>query len=246
MNKERENEIIKILLEKKTISVKELSNRLFASLPSIRRDLASLEKKHLIRRTHGGAILDTSDISDTKIPFILRENEQSAAKVQIGKKAASLVSDNDVVMLDASTSAKSVIPFLQSKKNILIITSGLKTLEAAGERGIKTISTGGELLFSCMSLVGAEAYKTIENYTADILFFSCRGLSQSGLVTDFSLEENYIRKVMLKHAKKKVLLLSSSKIGETYMNTLCKLNDIDYLITDASPQDLNFEDIEII
>lgn len=232
MNKHREDQIIKILLQQKTATVKELSERLYASMPSIRRDLAILEKAHMIKRTHGGAVLEISNDSELKIPFIIRELEQSDAKIIMAKKAAQLVNNNDVIFIDASTSAYSVIPFLINKTNLTIITCGLKSLQLAGECGITAFSTGGKLIPSCMSLIGAEAYSMIENYTADIMLFSCRGLTDEGNITDFSLEENWVRRVMLKHSKKKILLCDSSKIGKVYMNTVCSIEDITYVISE--------------
>lgn len=232
MNKHREDQIIKILLQQKTATVKELSERLYASMPSIRRDLAILEKAHMIKRTHGGAVLEISNDSELKIPFIIRELEQSDAKIIMAKKAAQLVNNNDVIFIDASTSAYSVIPFLINKTNLTIITCGLKSLQLAGECGITAFSTGGKLIPSCMSLIGAEAYSMIENYTADIMLFSCRGLTDEGNITDFSLEENWVRRVMLKHSKKKILLCDNSKIGKVYMNTICSIEDITYVISE--------------
>lgn len=232
MNREREKEIIRILLAEKSATVSDLAERLYTSKPSVRRDLANLQRLNLIKRTHGGAALDMSNMSDTKIPFIIRELEHSAAKTEMAKQAAAMVRDNDVVMLDASTSACSVIPYIACKKNIIIITSGIKALETAGECGVAAISTGGEYLPSCKSLVGAEACRMIESYTADIFFFSCRGLAKEGEITDFSLEENYVRRAMLCRAKKKILLCDSSKLYKAYMNTLCRISDTDGVISE--------------
>ena len=87
MNKEREREILTMLLasEKKTLSVSELAKSLYTSESSIRRDLASLEQKQLIKRTHGGAAIEENSISAQKIPFVIRELEQSDAKVEMAK-----------------------------------------------------------------------------------------------------------------------------------------------------------------
>ena len=54
---ERQEQIMSILREKKTVTVRELSETLFASGSTIRRDLAELENAGLIRRSHGGAVL---------------------------------------------------------------------------------------------------------------------------------------------------------------------------------------------
>ena len=58
MSKEREKEILKLLLSNKTVMVNELAKLLFTSESSIRRDLANLENQHLIKRIHVGAMIE--------------------------------------------------------------------------------------------------------------------------------------------------------------------------------------------
>ena len=230
MSIDREKQILEILLKEKKSSVKQLAKILFVSEPSVRRDLQSLEKQNLIKRIHGGAVLEETALSKNKIPFLIREYEQSSAKMMIAKKAIDLICDNDIVFLDASTSCYYLIPFLASKRNLTVITNGVKTLIKLSEYGINTISTGGALLNSCLALVGEEAYKTIETYNADIALFSCRGVSNDGYLTDFSLEENNARKKMIQHARKSYLLCTREKIGKCYFHNLCHKDDITGII----------------
>lgn len=103
MNKEREKEILKALLINKKISVSELAKKLFASEASIRRDLVNLENSGLIKRIHGGAMIEEKSISTQKIPFVIRELEQSDAKIEIAKEAVELINDYDVIFLDSSS-----------------------------------------------------------------------------------------------------------------------------------------------
>ena len=63
MSKEREKEILKIMLANKKVTVKELSKQLFASESSVRRDLVRLEKQQLIKRIHGGAVIEENSAS---------------------------------------------------------------------------------------------------------------------------------------------------------------------------------------
>lgn len=232
MNKDRERKILEILLREKKATVRQLAEALFISEPSVRRDLAALEKQNVIKRIHGGAALDTTALSKNKIPFLIREYEQGEAKRQIAQKAAGLVSDGDVLFLDASTSCYYLIPFLASKNNLTVITNGVKALEKLAEYDLNTISTGGALVNSCLALVGEEAYKTIEALNADIAFFSCRGLSSDGYLTDIAPEENYIRKRMISHSSRSYLLCASDKIGKKYFHNLCHTDDISGVITD--------------
>ena len=230
MSIDREKQILEILLKEKKSSVKQLAKILFVSEPSVRRDLQSLEKQNLIKRIHGGAVLEETALSKNKIPFLIREYEQSSAKTMIAKKAIDLICDNDIVFLDASTSCYYLIPFLASKRNLTVITNGVKALIKLAEYGINTISTGGALLNSCLALVGEEAYKTIETYNADIALFSCRGVSNDGYLTDISPEENNARKKMIQHARKSYLLCTSEKIGKSYFHNLCHKDDITGII----------------
>lgn len=230
MSTEREKQILEILLKEKEVSVRQLARMLFVSEPSVRRDLQSLEKQNLIKRTHGGAMLDESALSKNKIPFLIREYEQSGAKATIAQKAIELIHDGDVIFLDAATSCYYLIPYLVSKRNLTVITNGVKALVALAEYGVNTVSTGGNLLNSCMALVGEDAHKTVESYNADIAFFSCRGVSAEGYLTDISPEENNVRRKMIKHAKRSYLLCASEKLGKSYFHNLCHKDEITGII----------------
>ncbi len=232
MSIDREKQILEILLKEKQISVKSLSRALFTSESSVRRDLQSLEQQGLIKRIHGGAILEESALSKNRIPFLIREYEQSSAKALIAQKAIELVKDNDVIFLDASTSCYYLIPFLASKRNITVITNGVKALTKLAEFGIYTVSTGGALVNSCLALVGDEAYKTIKSFNADVAFFSCRGVSDDGYLTDIAPEENSIRQRMIRYSKKAYLLCAKEKLGKAYFHNLCHRDEITGVITE--------------
>ena len=230
---DRERNILKILLHDKKVTVRDLSSRLFTSEPSIRRDLGSLERQHLLKRVYGGAILDDNDVSRQRIPFLIREMEQSQEKVTIAKKAASLVGDGAVLFLDASSSAFNLIPFLALKENITVITNGIKALMKLCEYNIRTFSTGGVLLNSSCALSGGKAYATIARYNADFFFFSCRGLSDTGELTDISEAEDYIRLHMMERSKKSYLLCNSSKFSTRYFHHLCHASELTGIISEV-------------
>ena len=233
MSNERDKAILELLLKEKQVTVKQLASHLYISEPSVRRDLARLERQHLIKRIHGGAMIEKDALSKSKIPFTIRELEQSDAKIIIAKKAMELIHDNDVIFLDASTSAYNIIQFLPSKKNITVVTNGVRALEKLAEYDINTISTGGNLIASCKALVGDDAYRTIESINANIAFFSCRGLSDEGFLTDIAPAENHVRKHMIKNSRQSYLLCTSDKFGKQYYHKLCHKDEIDGILTDT-------------
>ena len=229
---EREQKILDILYRCDTIELKDLAKQLFVSLPTLRRDLIRLEKKGLAVRGHGN-VSPAKSSADAKIPFALRENEQTPEKNIMAKRAASYVKEGYTVMLDASTSAYCMVPYLAGIKNIIVITCGAKTAMLLAHYGITTVCTGGIMINKSLSYIGYDAVSTLERYNADIAFFSCRGLTKDGIPTDSSAEENHIRRVMIKQSARKYLLCDSRKIGKVYLNNLCGAEDLDGIISDA-------------
>ncbi len=226
----RENQYINLLAQKPH-SVKELSEKLFISEPTTRRDVAILQKKGLLICKRGIVTLKTNS-PDQRIPLFIRDLEQNEEKQAIARKAAKHIKDGYVIMLDASTTAFHLLPHLTELKNILVITNGAKTALEATSMGIRTICTGGELMRESFCYVGTDAESVLKNYNADVSFFSCRGLSEDGIVSDNSILENSMRKIMIKNSNRCYLLCDRSKFGKTYLNTLCNVEDLNGLITE--------------
>ena len=227
---ERENKYINLLSER-NYTVKELSNALFISEPTVRRDVNEMIKKELITRKNGVVSIKTNS-PDTRVPLFIRNLENKEAKNAIAKKAAMFVKDGDTVMLDASTTAYCLVQYLAAFKNILVITSGAKTALAFAALGIRTICAGGEMALGSFSYIGPDAERTLSGYNADIAFISCRGISDDGIPSDSSITENSIRKIMIKNSCKTYLLCDKSKIGNVFLNTLCAKDELDDIITD--------------
>lgn len=235
---EREDRIINILLQKEVMSVNELADKLYISKPTLRRDLTKLEEKGIITRTHGGASLIKKP-ADANIPFSLREQEQNNAKDIIAQKALTFIKDGDTIMLDGTTSAYYIVPYLADFHNIIVITSSAKISFMLGQMGIRNICTGGHMITKSFSYVGSDAEAMVSRYNADVLFFSCRGLSENGLLSDNSIEENLLRKAMMRRAGKKIFLCDSSKIGKVCLHNLCHISEVDEIICETKvPQSI--------
>lgn len=230
---EREEQILKILSEYESISLTKLSEQLFVSLPTLRRDLIKLEKKGLVLKKYGSVSL-VKYPADTQIAFSLRAEEQSASKHLMAKRAVEQIKDGNTVMLDAATSTYFIVPYLTELKNIIVITSGAKTALLLAQYGIPNICTGGRMINKSFSYTGNDAIETVMRYNADVAFVSCRGLSLDGRVSDNSIEENEVRRAMLRQSKKKILLCDGQKFGKTYLHNLCDTSDFDEIISDTA------------
>ena len=127
-----------------------------------------------------------------------------------------------------------LVPHLEKFKDIIVVTNSPKTSMKLGEIGIKNYCTGGLLLMHSVAYVGGEAERLIHNINADLFFFSSRGYTEGGMITDSSVEEATVRQVMRQNAERSYYLADSSKKGKKYMYNICHCKDVDGVVTDDS------------
>ena len=228
--KDRESKILEYLSQSREATIDELCAKLFVSAPTIRRDLKALSEDGKIIRTHGGAFLNNLPWEST--PQELREKEFVEEKDIIAEKCLDLIKDGDTVMIDASSTGLQLIRLLGAKKSIIVITNSSKASLISAKTGVKTFVSGGETSKTSFGYVGSFAEEFIRKFNADICFFSVSSLTPDGKLTDNSIYENQISKTMIESSKKSVLLLNSQKIGSPQLNTLCSLNDIDFVVSE--------------
>ncbi|MHC1695088.1 MAG: DeoR/GlpR family DNA-binding transcription regulator [Eubacteriales bacterium] len=233
----RIEEIISILKSRNAVTVKELADKYYASQSTIRRDLDKLEKMGIVKKTYGGAVLIEG--INSEIPLLVRENEQKGAKDTIARLASRLVENGMALLLDSSSTVLHIVPYLRDFERLTVITNGAKTaVECASLRDAKIYSTGGLLRENSLSYIGQSAQSSVSRFCADLLFFSCRAISPDKGLTDISEEEAVLRSMMIKNAKKAVLLMDGNKFDNV---SFCRIDggeDIDVVITDKRPSEV--------
>ncbi len=228
----RQEEILEHLNEHTFLTVERLSELTYTSPSSIRRDLTRLQNLSLIKRTHGGASIFNA--MNQTIPLNSRMSKNITEKRLIAKKAASLLHDGQSVMLDGSSTAGFLIPYIAKHKDMLVFTNNMLTAINAVNYGIATHCIGGFSVDRSAVLSGTQAYRTLAELHPDILFFSSKSLSKSGVISDPISEENYIRSLMLENAKFSVFLCDSEKFDSESLYALTALDKIDVCVFDRS------------
>ncbi|HXW15149.1 MAG TPA: DeoR/GlpR family DNA-binding transcription regulator [Terriglobia bacterium] len=233
----RDEQILKLLLKKGSVTVDELIERLDASAPSIRRDLTRLEQKGLIRRTHGGATLVQELLYrpfryDTA--FESRQHRFVKEKRHIGLAAAELVVENETVGLTAGTTTTWVARSLRHRNNLTIITNAVNIgMELCNMPGLKIHLTGGYVHWPwSFSLIGAAAVSYLGNTFLDKLFLSVSGIDPSRGTTTNESDEALTFRAMVKQAKEVIVVADSSKLGVVTPSLICPIEDVDVLVTD--------------
>ncbi len=232
---ERHEKILEILKTTGSVRVEKLAELLFVSQPTVRRDLSFLEEQNLIHRTFGGATLRRPAIDE--IPFELRDSEDAEDKEIIAKKAAALLRDDTVVFLDASSTVFRLVPYIAKFKNITVVTNSPKVCLALAEYGLSCQCTGGTLLSKSKAFVGGSAEDFVKNFNADLFFFSARGVTEDGLITDTSIIESEMRRAMMARAQRNIFLCAGTKLGKKYLYNLTDISSVDAVISDVDTDD---------
>jgi DeoR family transcriptional regulator, aga operon transcriptional repressor len=234
----RSEQILKHLLRTGTATIEELLTVAGSSAPSIRRDLARLENRGLIRRTHGGATLVEPLLYEPfrfDSSFLAREQRYAAEKRRIGLAGAELVQANETIGLTAGTTTTFVGRSLRHRENLKVITNAINIgMELCNQPGIRTFLTGGVVPWTwSFSLTGHAALAFLSDVYMDRLFVSIIGLDPERGVTQLEPEEALVYRKMLKQSKQVIVVADSSKLGRVGPAFLCAANEIHTLITDA-------------
>lgn len=227
LNIQRYNMILELIKNKKNIKLNELVDELEVSEATVRRDLNFLEEKGKIRRVHGGAVL----VENKEEDIVYKKLMYSDEKNKIGKEAAALVKDGDIVFLDAGSTTECVIKYLEDKKNIKVVTNGFTHIEELIKLGIETYMVGGKVKIKTGATVGAVAAIALKSYNFDIVFIGANGITAEGYSTP-DPEEVIVKSEAVKRGKKVYFLCDSSKFKENSFINFASLDE-GILITDG-------------
>jgi DeoR/GlpR family transcriptional regulator of sugar metabolism len=235
----RRRRIVEILRAESSVTVARLQQDFDVSAMTARRDLAELERQGLARRTHGGAVLPA--ITSHEDSFSSRLERSSSPKRSLGQIAADLVAPGESVFLDSSSTAFHVAKALLDRGIALtLITNSQPIMELVTlhhDRSVELIGIGGSMRRLTRSFVGPLATNAIDSYYADRLFFSVKGLSEAGVITDADPLEAEVKRSMIEHAETVTLLVDRSKLGIRGLAVIEQLRKLDLILASGFTKD---------
>ncbi|MGN0333045.1 MAG: DeoR/GlpR family DNA-binding transcription regulator [Lachnospiraceae bacterium] len=240
---ERRNEILEKLQVEKRVVVSELSQHYGVSEETIRRDLEKLENDGLVIKSYGGAVLNEHSIFD--LPFNIRKNQMIVEKQKIAELIAEQVRDGEAIMLDASSTAVYIARGLRQKKKLTVITNSVEIIvELFDVPEWNVISTGGVSRERSFALVGPRTNQMLSYYHVDKAFISCKGLTKEAGLTDSDEQDADSKRMMLRAAKERILVVDSSKFGKSAFTRITGLEEIHKVVTDKKPSQLWLREFE--
>ena len=235
LTQERRNKIVQKLMLDGKLNANELARIFSVSAETIRKDLIYLEKQGLAKKGYGGAVI-TNELLEHS--FIEKSVEHPAEKAGIAQRAADMVGDGAVIILDSGSTVLKMVKFLTLKKGITVFTNSLRAAQQLSDFNIKVYLPGGEVRNTSNALVGGWATRAFGEIKADMAFMGTSGFKgRSGPCVE-NFPETEVKKAMIASAHKAVVLADSSKAELDAMIQFARWEDINTLITDKGiPKD---------
>ena len=230
---ERHQEILRLLNENEKVKVKELSKRFEVTEDCIRKDLASMEARNLLKRTYGGAVLpDTLHPGHTNI-VSTRKDKNIKEKRMIAKKAAELIHDGDMIFLDTSTTnielAREII---ERRLEVTVVSCMLDIAEVfTATKDVKFILLGGEFNRSQNGFLGELVLQMMENFRFDISFMGVVGADiYDHVIMTYVPEDGIMKHNAVKKSSKCYLMMESHKFDFKANYVYATFDDVDGVI----------------
>ncbi|MFJ6569410.1 DeoR/GlpR family DNA-binding transcription regulator [Streptomyces sp. NPDC091292] len=229
---ERHARILEQVSEKNSVDVNELARLLDVSGATIRRDLQDLSRRHLLRRTHGGAAVGSIGL---EAPLQHRTERCRPEKRAIAKAAAALVPEGAVVGMTGGSTVTEVARLLADRGAVTIVTNAVNiAAELVLHKDVTLVVIGGHARATSYELVGPIAEKTLADHHIDITFLGVDGISADHGCTTHDQLEAATDRAFADASSRTVVVADHSKIGRSTFAKICPLSRVHHLITDAS------------
>lgn len=229
----RRLEIVRLLLERETITVRELSERFGVSAMTAHRDLDTLQSQGVLRKIHGGATAQPSGLYESTMAY--RQSAMGAEKRAVARQAVTRVVPGSSVLLDDSTTCLEMLPFLADVPELTIVTNFVSILEFFSQRRespARLVVIGGIYDPKYHSLLGITAERALLELRVDQCFLSVPAVdAQHGLFHQDAPQAR-LKSAMIDRADSAFLLVDHSKLGKRALHRIVGLDRFDAVIVD--------------
>ena len=227
---DREQAILLELDEQGRVEVGALSARFRVSAVTIRKDLENLERRAMLRRIRGGALVGERTDEGA---FEFRQRVAAKAKRAIARRAATMVGPGDVIAMDSSTTCFYLAEEIADITPLTVITNGLRTSSyLLAHSSANVIMPGGVLRRASESMVGFFGGVLEGRGRVDAGFFGLVGLSLQRGLLDITPEEAHAKEALAAVCRRVYGLFDSTKVERFGTHPFVPVDRVTGLISD--------------
>ncbi len=227
----RLNQILSAVLIRGQIDVPTLARELGVSQATIRRDLEALQRQRLISRTHGGA---TIHAAFNDLPLSYKTAQDLPEKQRISRRAVEFLDGARVIGTTGGTTVSQFARLLRDRDGLTVVTNALNiAIDLLGNPQMRVFVAGGEVRGSSQESVGHSAEAFLSGYNTDVAFLGVDGVDAMAGCTNYDPAGARVNAMLFQRARKRVVLADATKIGRIALAQVCRMPEVDVLITDG-------------
>ncbi len=218
-----------------SISTRDAVELLNVSESTVRRIFGKMEADGDAIRIFGGIRLSNAA---NQYQYDVTMERQRRVKTQIGKLAASMVSDNDFIYIDCGTTTIHLCQFLVERLDrgeltgLTVVTNSFTHLEILTSH-CTTILTGGTYYPQRKSFAGTLCESFLRQFHFQHAFLGADGFSLEDGFSTSDVETSHLTGVSATLADNTFVLMDSSKIGRRSFVVYDKCEHVRTVITDS-------------
>lgn len=243
----RINQLISVVKERNGISVRELANIFHVSEMTIRRDLQVLESNNIVSNVYGATIYNpanqlkslnhlSDDGSGFDSSYVLKDakGSQNLEKDRIGKYAAGIIAENDIVIIDTGSTTERLAEHISRSLSATIMCFNLNIVSRLSEHeNVSLILGGGYFHPNTQMFESAQGISLVETIRATKAFVSAAGVHKELGITCANNYESPTKRAILQASAERILLIDSSKFGSIRSSFFANITDFHKIITDT-------------
>jgi len=228
---QRLEEILKLLRVDNVLTTEQMIEHFQVSRDTVRRDFAKLSQAGKVKRVHGGIM--QLPANNEIVSFNDRLDEFSDAKKHIAELAQAFIQAQGTYFFDVSTTVLKLAQIVDTKATIY--THSLdNAIMLSGNSNIDLHVLGGQFSTKNRFFYSLNETEILKHINFDVAFIGAAGL-KDGQVSFEDQEDAYVKQLIMKNAKIKILLAENTKFSKKATYSIGDLSDFDYLITDVKP-----------
>ncbi|MDW3225714.1 MAG: DeoR/GlpR family DNA-binding transcription regulator [Paracoccaceae bacterium] len=239
----RREKIVDLVVLRGAMTLRDLCDHFSVSNATMRRDLQALDGEGRVERTHGGVMKITSVLGD--LPNDQRKVVGAEEKRRIGLAAINLLNGDEVVFLDAGTTAHAVAVQANKKPNCTYVTTSLgiaKKLQSLGITDFYLIGGAYEPIND--SFAGTLAIEALRSLSFDVAFICCSAIDLKNQSISVASEAySQVQKEVLSNSRTKLVIADGSKFKPSAFMRTATFSQISGIITNG---DANEADLDLI
>jgi DeoR/GlpR family transcriptional regulator of sugar metabolism len=214
------------------VEVAALAQELNVVPETVRRDLTELERRGLVRRTHGGAYPVESAGFETDLAH--RGMHHVETKRRIATAAARMVGEAETIFIDEGYTHLLIASLLPSDRPLTVITASLPTAGAVVKDSEATVLLlGGRLRGRTLATVGSWAINMLSSFVIDLAIMGANGITREfGLTTPDPVVAD-VKAQAVRSSRRRMLVGLHTKFGVSSFCRFADVKDFATVITDT-------------